>query len=552
MAAVSILLRWFAVGPAGMIDPWTDLPLEEGPREVLDAIRADDLDRVRELIALGRCQQFVHGRQSEQVFREVATVRRWSELSDCDLQYGEWHGADQGEDGPRYQPRQMYRRLMLANMWDKDDLPVDTYVQFLHMNYMLACDVRRAHRNTMSVFGGARAWVVGNRTTQRVATYARLEIAVTCAWVELLAGRLALAESLSRQASTLGLAEDHQRDQATDMLAFVQVARGVEAPRRPMALPAMLAGPRGPNPALTGLWLLDACFLSVLLEPQAVESRALNAQTIAARLGSPRMIGQSEAWLAAAHLLSDNRAALTQELPAILQMTRGATPGLRALPLFVSGVASGRPEQLRDCVRLARQTGQGWLEVAGLAWLVNGGERSAVKDFHRLIRATGWRVPMLVSRAVRAAVATRLAAAGERSAALLELALATGDEAAILAVAAAHLRDHPASFDSAALALSRLRSGAARDLLEAAVRTKGPQAAAAAAAMNRRQTRLGLSPREIEVLKLASAGLTNQQIGAKLSISPHTVARHLENSRTKLGASNRAEAVARLGAMSAD
>src|SRR5581483_9196671 len=48
--------------------------------------------------------------------------------------------------------------------------------------------------------------------------------------------------------------------------------------------------------------------------------------------------------------------------------------------------------------------------------------------------------------------------------------------------------------------------------------------------------------REIEVLSLAAAGLTNKQIGEKLFLSPHTVARHLANARGKLGASNRAEA----------
>jgi DNA-binding CsgD family transcriptional regulator len=36
--------------------------------------------------------------------------------------------------------------------------------------------------------------------------------------------------------------------------------------------------------------------------------------------------------------------------------------------------------------------------------------------------------------------------------------------------------------------------------------------------------------------------MTNRQIGEKLFLSPHTVARHLANARGKLGAANRAEA----------
>ncbi len=56
-----------------------------------------------------------------------------------------------------------------------------------------------------------------------------------------------------------------------------------------------------------------------------------------------------------------------------------------------------------------------------------------------------------------------------------------------------------------------------------------------------------LSERELEVLDLAAEGLTNKEIGAKLFLSPHTIARHLANARSKLGAANRAEAAARRG-----
>jgi ATP/maltotriose-dependent transcriptional regulator MalT len=54
----------------------------------------------------------------------------------------------------------------------------------------------------------------------------------------------------------------------------------------------------------------------------------------------------------------------------------------------------------------------------------------------------------------------------------------------------------------------------------------------------------GLSPRELEVLRLVAAGRTNRQIAAELVVSEHTVARHLQNIFGKLGVSTRTAATA--------
>jgi len=54
----------------------------------------------------------------------------------------------------------------------------------------------------------------------------------------------------------------------------------------------------------------------------------------------------------------------------------------------------------------------------------------------------------------------------------------------------------------------------------------------------------GLSPRELEVLRLVAAGKSNREIAAALVISEHTVARHVQNIFGKLRVSSRAAATA--------
>lgn len=51
-----------------------------------------------------------------------------------------------------------------------------------------------------------------------------------------------------------------------------------------------------------------------------------------------------------------------------------------------------------------------------------------------------------------------------------------------------------------------------------------------------------LSPREIEVLRAASLGLTNAEIAARLHVSVHAVKFHLGHVYRKLGVSNRTKA----------
>ena len=55
----------------------------------------------------------------------------------------------------------------------------------------------------------------------------------------------------------------------------------------------------------------------------------------------------------------------------------------------------------------------------------------------------------------------------------------------------------------------------------------------------------GLTAREVEVLRLVAAGLTDAQVAARLFLSPRTVGNHVGSVLGKLGAANRREAAAR-------
>jgi DNA-binding NarL/FixJ family response regulator len=59
-----------------------------------------------------------------------------------------------------------------------------------------------------------------------------------------------------------------------------------------------------------------------------------------------------------------------------------------------------------------------------------------------------------------------------------------------------------------------------------------------------------LTPRELEVVRLAGRGLTNKEIAAELTVELSTVKNHLHNALEKLGVHRRTEAVARVGAQS--
>jgi len=50
--------------------------------------------------------------------------------------------------------------------------------------------------------------------------------------------------------------------------------------------------------------------------------------------------------------------------------------------------------------------------------------------------------------------------------------------------------------------------------------------------------------REIQIAAMSGCGLSEREIAARLSISPHTVRVHVENIKRRLGAKNKTHAVA--------
>jgi DNA-binding CsgD family transcriptional regulator len=141
----------------------------------------------------------------------------------------------------------------------------------------------------------------------------------------------------------------------------------------------------------------------------------------------------------------------------------------------------------------------------GAVRLADGDAGAALAALRRAARA--WQelgVPYQVARA-RVLVGLACRALGDEDAAVLEL-------------------------DAARAAFAQL--GAAPDLAALDALAEAPAAAG------------GLTPRELEVLRLVAAGWTNKAIASELVLSERTVERHVSNILAKLGVSSRAGATA--------
>ena len=168
--------------------------------------------------------------------------------------------------------------------------------------------------------------------------------------------------------------------------------------------------------------------------------------------------------------------------------------------------------------------------------------RLAADELGRI--ATEFGAPLLRARATHAAGAVHLREGNTKAAlAALRTAWAAWQEIeapydgartrVLIALACRELGDEEtATFELNAAHWSFTELGATPDVARVEALSR-PQAAAPQA---------GLTPREVEVLRLVAAGKTNRAIAADLFISEKTVARHISNIFTKLDLPSRAAA----------
>ena len=376
--------------------------------------------------------------------------------------------------------------------------------------------------------------------------YRQLMDALLMADAEAFAGRLPLAHALATEAMTLGDEGEPMRSIAHDLSELSRLGLG-DRNEFELQIPKRICEPTGPSPLGSGEMLMYILPMLPLKEDDGLRWAADLLRDIAARLAFPRWQLQADYWRVASELRAGMPGKKT-ELVALLARARRATPGLKAVPLYLQGYAERRYDSFRDAERLARHSGNVWLQISAMTWMTAIDPRPRIgMRLTQLLEATGWRRLVLVPAEIAAEAALGLTSLGERSEAILEMALTADRPNATTEMIRRYIEDAnaPTSTRIAAVnALGRVGTTHAREILARLAHRRDD--VGKAAAKTAEGPTYGLSEREIEVLSLAADGLTNKQIGDKLFLSPHTIARHLANASAKLGASNRAEAAVRL------
>jgi ATP/maltotriose-dependent transcriptional regulator MalT len=315
-------------------------------------------------------------------------------------------------------------------------------------------------------------------------------------------------------------------------------------------------------------------------------------RTVATRWGGRQMLGVCRTSYGRVLAAGGDWDAAEVELVAAVADLQAARPGMAATGLVRLGelrARQGRTDEARGLFQRAGTPG-----LVGLGWLAleAGDAREALDLADRVLRQVPERVVLdrIPALELHAAAAITLGdrPSADRAAAEL-LAGATALDTPYLraradltagTVAAAggdadaarrHFEDAVDRFDAAAAPYDAAR---ARAELARALATLGRGERALAEATHAREVFLAvgatadarraetaaaaspaapagdgdeageLSPRELEVLRLVAAGLSDAEIAERLVVSPHTVHRHVANVRTKLRCPSRAAAVA--------
>jgi DNA-binding CsgD family transcriptional regulator len=545
-------------------DLWAPVPFDYLPRALLDAAGRSDWKTVRDelrKIMDGLTTDGVYGRALLQFVMSLPIpsdpVLARYRASIC-IDHGDWDGLLRHLGSNPIEAAELIgvRKIILASTDRREPPDAETeHHRFLFEIYEFEFQraIRRckrwAHRNL--AFYPDVIWKRRDIPLGRHIRFRRLQDEVWLAVAESHGGVLAIAEACAAEAERLGDEGEPGRDVAHDLRVLIGYARGGPLDRK-LRLRARISSPVGLSPLGSWQTLFHLVPFYTYLPDDSLRWTAKVGQHIANRLGSPRAQLQARSWHVAAGM-QEGQSADEAGLPGLLAEARGAAPGLRVVPLLLRGIATRRPEDLRAAELVARQVGNVWAQVSALTWLVAlDPQPMTVRWLHRLLETTGWRRPILVPPTVAADAALGLAAAGKRGVSVVEVA-ALGDRANVtVEVAMRHIDDAEAPREArlaAVEALGKLGTTHSREILHRVARRTDGVGVAARRLVNSRTVGTTLSERELEVLDLARHGLTNKDIGERLSLSPHTIARHVANARAKLGAANRAEAAAKFEEM---
>ena len=550
-----------AAQPAGSIDLWARVGTDGLPQELLEAFAANEWLRVRELIPLA--SRGVYGRQTSQ-FRErlplgvdpVLTQHRgWSAVLG-----GDWDDLERCLASSPVDPVELagLRDTLLAPLDREPTITMRTAAQeyfFGAWGYSqsgMTGRYRRLLRKMLGWRSDPLAVEHGTSASHHV-RHRHLQDSFLLALQESIGGRLDVAGAIAHEARELGAEGEALRVLAAELESAVAAARGGPVDW-PMLFLEHLRSPRGQTPVDASGYLLTLMPFFAIRRDDSLDQYTQLVHNVAVRLSAPRMLLRAETWRLAAELRRSHdrhgaHSDLAAHTAALLIKSRRASEGMRALPLLLDAIVSQRLPRFAEAERSARHAGALWIQVSALTWQTALNPDALIaRRLHRTLALSGWRRPSLVPHEVASGAALGLTAAGIRDHIPIELATAAGRPSVAYEVARAHLEDQrtpPVVAIAAIETLARLGTTHARELLHRTARRSDALGRAATEHIARsRPTRL--SEREVEVLDLTARGLTNKEIGVRLSLSPHTVARHLANARSKLGAANRAEAAAKL------
>jgi DNA-binding CsgD family transcriptional regulator len=549
-----------ATAPYGEIDLWAPVAREALPRTLVDAMEHRDWATVRaQLVTVmdGITTDGVYGRALLQLALELPVGVDPvfdSYRAAASIDHGDWDGLRRCLAGQPIEPIQLLgmRDVLLAplnQVAPKD--PLSAYAMlFAPYEYQLSQmhgGYRRWARSMLSFQAIELVWARPDVPAGRHIRQRRLQDAVSMAFAEIEAGRLPTAMAFALEAQHLDGSNEPLRLCAPDLEELIAVALGDE--RAPdLRLLSDLAKPTGLSPL--GAWQVLLHFLPLLplAGGDTFLRSALIAEQIAAGLGSARAQLASHAWRVTAEYVR-TPGEPHPELPGLRAQADRAGIGLRVLPQLLAGIASKRPADLAAAETLARRAGNRWAQITALTWMAAHNPNARVARWLAvLLETTGWRRPVLVPAEVAADAALGAASLGVRSQAIVELASAAGRPNILLEVSVRHVDDTAAPLPARLAAVEALGTlGTTRaDELLARLARRNDELGKRARLVSQRRRRTGLSEREVEVLHLAGTGLTNRDIAERLSLSQHTIARHLANARAKLGAANRTEAAVKL------